>query len=339
MYQPSLSFFRSVIHPGLKKITVESIKSSSTPATVYRLRLESDGRGGPRSLIVKRIDQNWPDDPQGHRREMRFYASLLPKLDMPQPRVYYAGQEPETGQGLVIMADLSHSHYFPQPEHVWKQAEIEQILRTYARLHAAGEAALAAEEDLDWLFDRHEKRLRETAETLPDMVEAMAAGHHLPLLANFETLLAETLRLAAHFADQRPTVLHNDVYPPNCGLATAADGKAVLMDWEMVGYGLAEMDLGFMFLQPYGSHRELDRQAALRCYWAERQRLEGRRPGEEERQLRQWYADALWALWLVPVAHKMVIERPFPPDSPPSVYWRAMIGVLGRRLEDLCREA
>jgi aminoglycoside phosphotransferase (APT) family kinase protein len=338
MYQPSLPFFRSVVHAGLKSIKTEPIKSSSTPAAVYRLWLENSDDKAPRSVIVKRISQHWPEDDQGDRREMSFYAHLLPKLDIPQPHIYYAGKEPETGQRLVIMEDLHQSHRFPRPTHIWSQVEIEQILRTYARLHAAGESVLAAEGELDWLFARHEKRLQETAQALPGLVEKLMAEQHLPPLANFETLLDRTLRLADHYSDQPVTVLHNDVYPPNCGLATKASGDVILLDWEMAGYGLAEMDLGFMFLQPFGSHRELDRQAAMDCYWDERQRLAGYRPDQEERRRRQWYADALWALWLIPVAYRM-FERPFPPGCPPRIYWQSMIGVLGRRLEDLCREA
>ena len=103
------------------------------------------------------------------------------------------------------------------------------------------------------------------------------------------------------------------------------------MDWEMVGRGLAELDLAFMFLQPFGSHRKLDRAAALAFYWRERERIEQPMVSAGERDRRQRYADALWALWLIPVAHKMA-HYPFPPASPPRIYWESMFAVLADRL-------
>jgi aminoglycoside phosphotransferase (APT) family kinase protein len=139
------------------------------------------------------------------------------------------------------------------------------------------------------------------------------------------------------FASGNATVLHNDVYPGNVGLPYDPGGEAALVDWEMVGWGMAELDLAFMFTQPYRSARQIDRTAALDYYWDQRQRLEGRVPGAEERQARQRHADALWALSLVPRAQE-VARSPFPPGSAPADYWDAMYGVLYERLADLCSD-
>lgn len=304
---------------------------------VYRLWLECEPERGPGSLVVKRIDADWPGDPRGHEREALFCWRLLSQLSVPHPRIYYAGAEPGTSFHIVIMEDVTHSHRFPTPRHKWTQKEIEQILRTYARLHSSGRSRLRTEEDLGWMMDRHEERLFKTAGELPRMVEALAAHGVWPSFTGFGPLLEGALRDAERLSELSPTVLHNDVYPPNCGIPVTGEGEVVLVDWDMVGSGLAEMDLAFMFMQPYGSQRRIDRRAALAYYWRCRQRLDGRTPSQVELEARQRYADALWALWLVPVAFRMW-ESPFPANSGPRVYWNSMFGVLGERLQALCNE-
>jgi thiamine kinase-like enzyme len=338
MYAPSLTFLRSVVSPAIRQASVEQIKRSSTPATVYRLWLECNHERAPRSLVVKRIEEGWPGDARGHEREALFCRILLPQLSAPHPRIYYAGMEPGTSFHLVIMEDVADSHRFPPPRHTWTQKEIEQILRSYARLHASGRSCLESEEDLGWMMDRHEKRLLETAGELPRMVEALTAHGVWPTMSGLGALLEGTLRDVERLSDLPPTLLHNDVYAPNCGIPTAGEGEVVLVDWDMVGSGLAEMDLAFMFMQPYGSQRRLDRRAALAYYWRCRQMFDGQTPSNSEREERQRYADALWALWLVPVAFR-VWESPFPPGSGPRNFWNSMFGVLGKRLQLLCDEA
>jgi Ser/Thr protein kinase RdoA (MazF antagonist) len=236
------------------------------------------------------------------------------------------------------MEDVAQTHRFPTPRHKWTQPEIEQILRTYAHLHAGGRSRLQTEEELGWMMDRHETRLFDTAGELPGMVEALVARGVWPKMPAFGPLLEQTLRDAELLSDQPPTLLHNDVYPPNCGLPVTGEGEVILVDWDMVGSGLAEMDLAFMFMQPYGSQRRVDRRAALAHYWRCRQQLDERTPSKIELEVRQRYADALWALWLVPVAFRMS-ESPFPHGSAPRIYWDSMYRVLGERLQALSNEA
>jgi thiamine kinase-like enzyme len=150
-----------------------------------------------------------------------------------------------------------------------------------------------------------------------------------------ERLIEQTLAQMPLFAGEGATLLHNDVYPPNIGLPHDPGGEAVLVDWEMAGWGLAELDLAFMFMQPYRSARQIDRQAALDYYWDRRRRLAGAAPPIEERLARQRHADALWALALLPRAHE-VAGSPLAPGSAPADYWDNMFGVLYERLKALC---
>ena len=329
MAAPSINFLRDIISPSILRVDAEPIKKSSTPAAVYRLLLVFKDQKQPQSMVFKRIQEDWPDDPQGHRRE--------PEIDVPHPEIYFAGPEPRATTHLVLMEDATPNHWFPSPSHAWSQKEIELIIRSYARLHASGISGLETMGETDWLVERHEKRLYDTADQLPVMLEALIASGTLPKISGFGSLLQQTLRDAERLADQPVTVIHNDVYPPNCGIPLDGVSDVILVDWDMVGTGLAEMDLAFMFMQPFKSSSRLNRKAALNYYWEQRKRFEGAIPTDAERIVRQRYADTLWALWLIPVAYRMWAS-PFPPKSPPRIYWDSMFGVLGERLQALADE-
>jgi len=326
-----------VIAPDISEVTVETIKVSASPSVIYRLALVRAGANKTFSIIAKRIAPGWPDDPGGHERECRFYRCLRPWLDLPGPHLYYAGPEPGSDHHVVIMADVAGPYRFPSPTYVWTQAEIRSILRTYARLHSQGERCLPPPAEREWLMARHEERVSARAHELPPMVATLVERGVWRPLPRFPYLLQQTLADMPRLAQEPATLLHNDVYPPNLGLpAGLARNDALIVDWEMLGWGLAQMDLAFMFLQPFRSHQSLDRDAALNYYWAQRQKLEGRQQTAVARQAIQRYADALWALWLVPVAYRMALS-PYPAGSGPRIYWDSMFGVLEERLQQLCR--
>jgi hypothetical protein len=238
------------------------------------------------------------------------------------------------------MEDLAASFRFPSPRHRWTEEESGPMMNAYAMLHHAGESCLPPPDARAWLVDRHEARLEATAGELPAMAQEVARRGMWPELPGLARLVEQNLATGRQLADGPVTVLHNDVYPPNIGFAhqpLESRPRAVLLDWDMVGWGLAEMDLAFMFLQPYRSHCLLDRTAALEVYWRQRAKLAGFTFDPAARKARQDYADALWALWLVPVAFRMATS-PFPPGSGPRVYWESMFSILGERLEALCRD-
>lgn len=267
---------------------------------------------------------------------MRFFAQLLPALDISRPVIYFAGREPDTTYNLVIMEDVAAAYRFPAPHHAWTMDEISAILRTYARFHTSGKANLPGASQRSWLVARHEQRILERKQEIPAMVRELEALGIWPAMPGLPRLFSWLLAQTEFYLAEPPTLLHNDVYPPNAALPNDDSSDVMLFDWEMVGWGVAEMDLAFMFLQPFGSHRGLDRVAALDHYWRERAALTGQRPAQEERQARQLYADALWAFWLVPVAHRLA-KRPYPPGSLPRLYWESMWPVLGERLRSLSR--
>ncbi|MFN2136560.1 MAG: aminoglycoside phosphotransferase family protein [Candidatus Promineifilaceae bacterium] len=336
MFEPPLPLLREVVHPGIDHAAATLIKKSSSPASVYRLALEgAPDSQRPQTLIAKVIAPGWPDDTFGHLRETRFYAGIAPALNLPLPRVYYAAKQPGTENTLILMEDVGTTHVFPDPTHCWTMAEIRPVVTAYARLHAHSVPAPPPA----WFLPRHEMRLRETAADLPLMVQELVERMVWPPLPGFEDLLDRVSAAADQYANEPASLLHNDVFPPNAALPKIAGGDVLLFDWEMLSWGLPEMDLAYMFLQPFGSHRRLERGQVLAWYWQAREERAGDRavlPPPPERAARQRYADELWALWLIPVAHKMA-AHPFPRRTFPRVFWDAMLPLLGERLGRLSR--
>lgn len=334
-----LSLLRREVGPHITELTAAAIKESAAPAVVYRVALGYEGGpAGPPSLVVKRVAPGWPDGEAAYRREVSFYKRLSPRLDLPRPRLYYAGPEPESEHLLVVMEDVSATHRFPPPTHVWSAPEMAAIMRAYARLHSRGVKAMPPPEGRAWLLERYERRVQERAGELVALAADVTGRGQWPVLPDLRRLVSWTLAAIERRANDPVTVLHNDVYPPNVALPCTAAGEVILVDWEMVGRGVAEMDLAYMFCQPYGSHRAVERSTALEQYWAERERLGDQVPSAAERRARQQYADRVLALWLIPVAQRAAVS-PYPVGSAPRAYWDAMFSVLGARLRRLCHGA
>lgn len=331
---PSLEFFRQVIHPEISGYALRTIKTSAPPAKVAAVSLYSrSNREVACRLIAKIISPDWPDDPLGQDRERFFYQRVFPRLGFEHPRVYYAGFNPGTRQRLIVMEDVSSRYRFPHPDYQWKLEEVFCFLRSYACLHARGREILATIDDRAWLLAYHRQPLGcEQIEASAHYLVSQGIWDRLPGL---ERLIQRTQEQLSVFSRYPATLIHNDLYPPNIGLPRNLADPAVLIDWDMAAWGWAEIDLAYLFMQPFCSTSQIDRQATLDYYWEQRLALEGCIPPHDERRSLQNFADSLFALAEVLVAGK-VARSPYPPGSAPGAYWAAMYAVLYQRLVELC---
>lgn len=327
-----LPLLRETVGRGVLGVASRPFKHSANGSTVHRLAV--DTAAGPLLLIAKRTAATWDGDDTGPAREATFLRLLADRLGIPQPRVYFAG--PYRDGWLTLVEDVSDSYTFAAAEHAWTMDELRPVLAAYAAFHTNGRHALRTLQDRGWLFPPYRERLLATAADLPAMVEALSAAGVWTPLQGFSRLVEQTLSdLEGDTAGD--TLLHNDVTPANAGLPHIGDGLALLVDWEMIGSGPAELDLAYMFMQPFDNTRAIDRAAALDEYWEHRRVIEGGIPSPAARARAQHQADALLALWLVPVAHRRLLS-PFPEGTAARAYWDAMSAVLERRLDELCRE-
>lgn len=330
-----LQLLQEAVDPHITGCTAELIKTSASPAKVYRLHVSyALGHTGAFSLILKTMAEQWPDDPQGADRECRFYRDVHPRLGLGRPIVYFSGRDPAFGRRAVLMEDAGIDHRFPSPRHRWTESEARCVLDAYARLHQRGEHCLPAPGERAWMYRLSLFAADWEGAELASLAHELAAWGVWPHLPRLESLIRKTLDDVPRFAAAPMTLLHNDVTPSNAALPHDLKGPALLFDWEMAGWGMAELDLAYMFTQPFGSERGLDKQAALDYYWQQRYALDGIRRAGDERRAAQEHAEALWALSLIPVAHR-VVARPFPPDSAPAIYWRSMHSVVAGRLQKL----
>jgi hypothetical protein len=334
-----LAWLRRTIDPRIAGFTAECIKTNTARTRVYRVTL-TYGKGHPscRSVIVKTTAADWPDDPHGPDRERWFYTSLYPRLGFDRPRLFHGEIDPVSGTRILVMEDLAEGYRFPAPAHRWSSDELRCALRAYARLHQSGQGCLSGADEHArlWQMDLHRRDWQ--AEEILTLYDDLARRGIWARAAGIERLVARTLAEQARFADRPATLLHNDVYPPNIALPHDPTGEAVLLDWEMLGWGMAELDLAFLFMQPFRSTEGMERLAALDYYWEQRYALGGACLPSAERQALQRHADACWALSLLPVAHRVAVQ-PYPSGTAERAYWDAMFGVLGERLAQLCGDA
>lgn len=277
MCEPTIEFWREALHRPVVNFQAEVIKEGFWPTTVYRIHLEYADGAAPRSLILKCARPDWPGDPWGAEREYRVYAELLPRVPIPQARRYPADSGEDEHHAQIVMQDLNDGYVFYSESHAWTWTECQAMLRSYARLHTAGQSLQP--ERLPYLMSQLQKRWT------PSGARAMFAD--LLQTPSLEARLTPCLPLLAAVLDELPsleqiasreplTLVHYDAYPPNIAFSLDSERpEAVLIDWAMATCDIAEIDLAFVFQQTYGSDRLLDWREALQYYWDERAHLTG----------------------------------------------------------------
>jgi len=307
-----------------------TLKQDGLPSAVYRIEVQ-ESRGKSHYLIVKLVERDWPGDDEGHLREAHFYREIARRLTWNGPPVYYAGLEPAGERHIIVMADCSRTHRFLPATHAWTLDELRPALTAYARLHAGSRELRLSPTERAPLIPRLEERVRRQASALPGMIAELADLGVWPLAPEIEPALGRFLEEMAAYEALPASVLHLDFTPGNVGLPVDPLAQAIIVDWEMASWGLPEIDLSYVFTQPYGNARFLEREQLLTAYWhtSEELGLDAPTPSQQRERLR--YAERLWTLWLIPVARR-VARQPFAPGTAPAIYWQKMFPLLYDRL-------
>jgi thiamine kinase-like enzyme len=330
----SLGFVRQIINQRVTRYSLQPVKVGYKPKKTYRMTLHyMEGHPGISSLIVKSSPNCAPNNVSECNREGLAYQILLPKLKIKKPEVFYNGLDQSGQSHLLFLEDLQENHIFPEDNHLWSRNQIKCVLRTYARLHISGEAAIAATGTPNWMFTYLKPEW--------DPVEIQAMFQNLvekgiwSQLPGFSKLVSHTYEALISREFEPLTTLHHDSWPSNIALPMDFQGEGVLVDWEMAGWGIAELDLAYMYIQPYQSARKVDQRSAIEYYWTYREDIEGKTFPRERIFARQRYANAILAISLVVVANQ-VANNPYPSGSAPHAYWLNMFKLLFRELSRLC---
>jgi hypothetical protein len=211
-----LPILLQTVSPNIQQYTETKIKDSATPAAVYRLELDYNGpKTGPVTVILKRIQPEFSNDPGFPNREIHFYNHTLPRLDIPRAQVYYTGIAPDTQDRLILMEDLV-DYYLPPPTRPWTQPEGECIARAYARFHVSGVQHLPPEGERAWLLPRHETRLQ--TENIGELAHDLFQRDVWDTIPEIDSLIEQTICNSRSLSQIPITLLHNDVFPPNVAL-------------------------------------------------------------------------------------------------------------------------
>ncbi len=336
MFMPSLEFLREAVSLDIQAYSVKLLQEGAHPSYIYRIDLHYvDDLSGPSSVIVKLIAPNAIHDPYGSTREFMVYTEILPEIKVPAPELLYFRHDKDSDETILVMQDLEPHYSFPAPQHVWSWSEMCCLLRAYARLHTGGQNLPSAVRRAQWIYKPWEKKIDEAK--LPMMIKDLVGWNIWPSIPGTDHLIEATIARILYYSQCSPTFLHNDAYPPNVALPVNLDEEAILIDWGMASWGQPELDLSYLFMQPYRSARMIDRKMALDYYWECRRDLGDSIPTRKVRACRQHHADAVLALAIVSVAHRVACN-PYPETSAPQAYWHAMFEVLHEKLGELVSE-
>lgn len=206
----------------------------------------------PRSLVVKLPSPDPTSRATGialrnYEREVKFYQSLAPTVDIRIARCYYADWTEADGDFVLLLEDLSPAEQGDQiigcgADHA-RLAVVE-----LARLHGPrwDDPAL---NDLEWLS-------RQNADSVDQL--SMLWGMFLPgFLGTYGRYLdPDQVGLIERFGARLPdwiaqrvgpmTITHGDYRLDNLMFATPAGGAAVAtVDWQSPGHGLGAADVSY----------------------------------------------------------------------------------------------
>ncbi len=196
---------------------------------------------------------------KSNAREVTFYNSLSDGL--PVPNCAYAASDPATGTSIVLLQDMAHARAVPFIEGAGS-TDVEAVLRTFARIHAAwwnapalsglSGAGILSEFSLADPWARYPSALAELLPdiTLPDSFVALADHAALNLDHIYD-----------HMQERGPlTVLHRD--PQLDNILFDPDGQAILLDWQMMGKGRGIWDVAYFLISSVPAQRRRDNEAA-----------------------------------------------------------------------------
>jgi hypothetical protein len=317
----TVDFWRGVLQLPVIECQNDLLKEGFWPTSVYRVRLEYANAAGPRTVILKCARPEWMGDARGAEREVRVYSELLPHIGIPQPKRLLSVNGGETAHSQLVLQDLEPEYIFYPETYQWSPAQGQAILRTLARLHVEG--CRMVQDKPRYLMPPTGERW--SVESATEMFRAMSetpwlAKRLVPAAPLVNVMLADLPTLRRDAADEPKTLVHYDIYPPNIAFSRSdANADAVLIDWALATRDLAEVDLAFLFQQPYQSDARLDWRAALRYYWRARGQLTGESYDWDKRvRVLRLARIQAWFTSLVPIhrAWEKAVQENVPFDAP-----------------------
>ncbi|WP_133692312.1 phosphotransferase [Mycobacterium sp. BK086] len=232
---------------------VESVSHLDGAAgTSSRARLALRGDGVPSSVFVKMSAAGAGIRMLGElaglgETEARFYRELAPELGAGIPRSYGSAFDSLTGRFVVVLEDMSTTPcQFPDTLHPLAGDQMAQLVEVLAGLHATFWGRLPQKSSgggqFGWLMAPSEDPANlMTPSVLRMSARRLAGTMSVPERAG--RYIQENFAAAVAAIDSGPhTVLHGDSHPGNTYFR---DGRAGLLDWQVVRRGHPSRDLAY----------------------------------------------------------------------------------------------
>ena len=245
---------------------------------LFRLWLDydSDPTDLPRSVIVK-LPSSDPLMRQFFDRlgqnlcEVRFYQSMAAHGTLQTPGSYYGGIDPETGNTVLLLEDMSHAR---QGDSVagCTMEEARQAIGQLARFHASWWNSPVLD-GLDWIPSKDD-HTRVYEELYLDAWESFIgkAGDGMPprLRLVGDRLRDEVTAIKARLASPPRTLIHGDYRLDNCFFTTADNSQPlVVFDWEFCAQGRGTYDVATFISEVFSTPRRREEEMGLlRLYHA-----------------------------------------------------------------------
>lgn len=277
MCELTADFWSGVVRAPVTSFRTTFIKEGFLPTSVQRVHFEGADDSLPRSAILKCARPGWQNDPCGAEREARVYTELLAHIPISLPARYLVSLGGAQDHTQIVLQDLEPDFAFYPEAHKWTWHQGRAMLRTYARLHAYGQ--MLAVSQMPYLMPRLHARWSPAGARamFADLAKTAELSDKVRPALPWVDVVLKLLPALQELADKEPpTLIHYDAYPPNIAFARRDDqADAVLIDWALATCDIGEIDLAFIFTQPYQSDQLLDWREALRYYCERKAELTG----------------------------------------------------------------
>jgi hypothetical protein len=260
---------------SLMGLLVDSVSIIDGEAgTSSRARLALSGDGVPASIFVKLSAATAATRMLGElarlgETESRFYSQLAPALGAGIPRSHGSAFDPVTGRYVVILEDMATTPcQFADTLNPLSVDQMASLVEVLAGLHGAfwgklpekfdGGRQFSSSGQFGWLMAPS----TDPANLLTPALMKMSAGklaERTPIPIESGRFLWENYQAATEIVDAGThTVLHGDSHPGNTYFR---DGRAGLLDWQVVRRGHPSRDLTYTLVlgMPTSERRAAER--------------------------------------------------------------------------------
>lgn len=255
-----LTLALSLRHPGTIVESVDfgqAIHGTGTnlPLTLRYAR-QSDGAPLPSKLWLKggyEAHFQYMAPSRIYEIETMFYRELAPRLDVRVPSCYYAGNDEETHQGLMLLEDLAASDAsFGNATRPIAPDIVARGLTTLARLHASswGQDWPCALWYVEHGIPREGPQATWYRDQTPDVFARYIAERTeacTPIVVNAPERIVAAFWKLAELSHQAPRCLiHSDCHLDNFYFDAA--GEPGLMDWQSPRVGCWAWDVSYFII-------------------------------------------------------------------------------------------